>query len=72
MKIHPVLLIFLVGLPASVAAANAADQAATSSAERLGSVSFSVSCAPAVEAQSTRPEFDHVKAIVSSARLAVK
>jgi tetratricopeptide (TPR) repeat protein len=54
MKIHPLLLIFLVGLPAGVAAGNAASQAATSSAERLGSVSFSVSCASAVEARFTR------------------
>ena len=54
MKIHHLLLIFLVGLPAGVAAGNAASQAATSSAERLGSVSFSVSCASAVEVRFTR------------------
>jgi tetratricopeptide (TPR) repeat protein len=54
MKIHHLLLIFLVGLPAGVAAGNAASQAAASSAERLGSVSFSVSCASAVEVRFTR------------------
>jgi tetratricopeptide (TPR) repeat protein len=55
MKIHPLLLIFLVGLPAGVAAGNApTEQAAASSAERLGSVSFSVSCASAVEVRFTR------------------
>ncbi|MEA3198095.1 MAG: hypothetical protein QOF32_2147 [Gammaproteobacteria bacterium] len=54
MRFHPVLLIFLVGLQAGVAAAHAAGPATTSSAERLGTVSFPVSCAPAVQARLTR------------------
>jgi tetratricopeptide (TPR) repeat protein len=54
MKFHPVLLIFLVGLQAGVAAAHAAGPATTSSAERLGTVSFPVSCVPAVQARLTR------------------
>jgi tetratricopeptide (TPR) repeat protein len=68
MKIHRVLLIALVGLPfglvggiaasqtaaASAGSAAAAAPDAASSAERLGTVSFSVSCAPAVQARFTR------------------
>jgi tetratricopeptide (TPR) repeat protein len=56
MKCHPVLLIFLVGLPAGITAAHDASPAAPSSstAERLGTVSFPVSCAPAVQARFTR------------------
>ncbi|MDP9008710.1 MAG: hypothetical protein M3N91_08385 [Pseudomonadota bacterium] len=54
MKFHPVLLIFLVGLPAGIAAGNAASPATTSSAERLGTVSFPVSCTAAVQARFTR------------------
>jgi hypothetical protein len=49
MKFHPVLLIFLVGLQAGVAAAHAASPATTSSAERLGTVSFPVGCVAARE-----------------------
>jgi tetratricopeptide (TPR) repeat protein len=56
MKCHPVLLIFLVGLPAGITAAYEASPATPSSstAERLGTVSFPVSCAPAVQARFTR------------------
>jgi tetratricopeptide (TPR) repeat protein len=56
MKCHPVLLIFLIGLPAGIAAAYDASLAVPSSptAERLGTVSFPVSCAPAVQARFTR------------------
>jgi tetratricopeptide (TPR) repeat protein len=56
MKCHPVLLFFLVGLPAGIAAAYDASSATPSSstAERLGTVSFPVSCAPAVQARFTR------------------
>jgi tetratricopeptide (TPR) repeat protein len=61
MNIHRVLLIFLVGLPPGLAAGHAASQTAAASAEgaaasaeRLGTVSFSVSCAPAVQARFTR------------------
>jgi tetratricopeptide (TPR) repeat protein len=56
MKCHPVLLIFLVGLPAGITAAYEASPATPSSstAERLGIVSFPVSCAPAVQARFTR------------------
>ena len=56
MKCHPVLLIFLVGLPAGIAAAHDASPAisSASTAERLGTVSFPVSCAPAVQARFTR------------------
>ena len=56
MKCHPVLLIFLVGLPAGIAAAYDASPAipSSSTAERLGTVSFPVSCAPAVQARFTR------------------
>jgi tetratricopeptide (TPR) repeat protein len=55
MKIHPLLLISLIGTAGFAAEKNAlTDRAVTSSAERLGTVSFSVSCAPAVEARFTR------------------
>jgi len=56
MKCHPALLIFLIGLPAGIAAAYDASPAAPSlpTAERLGTVSFPVSCAPAVQARFTR------------------
>src|ERR1700674_4663764 len=54
MKIHPLLLISLIA-PAGIAAANAATgQTTASAAERLGTVSFSVSCASAVQARFTR------------------
>ena len=54
MKIHPLLLICLIA-PAGIAAANAAtSQTTTSAAERLGTVSFPVSCASAVQARFTR------------------
>jgi len=53
MKIYLLLLISLLG-PTAFAAENAATQTTTSSAERLGTVSFSVSCAPAVGARFTR------------------
>jgi tetratricopeptide (TPR) repeat protein len=56
MKCHPALLIFLVGLPAGIAAAYETAPATPSSptAEHLGTVSFPVSCAPAVQARFTR------------------
>jgi len=56
MKCHPVLLIFLVGLPAGITPAYEASPATPSSstAESLGTVSFPVSCAPAVQARFTR------------------
>jgi hypothetical protein len=56
MKCHPALLIFLVGLPAGIADAYEAGPATPSSstAERLGTVSFPVSCAPAVQERFTR------------------
>src|ERR1700722_12040622 len=61
MHIHRVLLILLIGLPRGLAAGHAASQTAAAaaegaaaSAERLGTVSFSVSCAPAVQARFTR------------------
>jgi hypothetical protein len=49
MKIHRLLLISLLGLPAGIAAASPATPA-----ERLGTVSFPVSCASAVQARFTR------------------
>jgi tetratricopeptide (TPR) repeat protein len=55
MKIYSLLLISLIGTTGFAAEKNAAtDRAVTSSAERLGAVSFSVSCASAVEARFTR------------------
>lgn len=55
MKIYPLLLISLIGSAGIAAEKNAAtDRPAASSAERLGTVSFAVSCAPAVEARFTR------------------
>jgi hypothetical protein len=55
MKFYPLLLISLIGTAAFAAEKNAAtDRPITSSAERLGTVSFSASCAPAVEARFTR------------------
>jgi tetratricopeptide (TPR) repeat protein len=54
MKIYPLLLISLIG-PTGFAAENAAtSQTTTSSAERLGTVSFSVSCAASVQTRFTR------------------
>jgi tetratricopeptide (TPR) repeat protein len=53
MKTHRALLIFLLGLPAGIAAASPATPS-SSTAERLGTVSFSVSCASAVQARFTR------------------
>ena len=54
MKIYPLLLISLIGT-GDIAAANAAtSQTTTSAAERLGTVSFSVSCESAVQARFTR------------------
>jgi len=54
MKIYPLLLISLIAT-AGFAAENAAiDRTVVSSAERLGTVSFSDSCAPAVQARFTR------------------
>jgi len=54
MKIYPLLLISLIAT-AGFAAENAAiDRTVVSSAERLGTLSFSVSCAPAVQARFTR------------------
>jgi tetratricopeptide (TPR) repeat protein len=55
MKIYPLLLISLIG-PAGIAAGNAAtSQTTTSAAERLGTVSFSVSCAsPSAQTRFTR------------------
>jgi tetratricopeptide (TPR) repeat protein len=54
MKIYPLLLISLIGT-AGFAADNAATgRTITSSTERLGTVSFSVSCASAVQARFTR------------------
>jgi tetratricopeptide (TPR) repeat protein len=54
MKVHSLLLISLIGT-AGFAAENATTSpATTSSAERLGTVSFSVSCATAVQTRFTR------------------
>jgi tetratricopeptide (TPR) repeat protein len=51
MKIYSLLVISLIGLPAGYAAGNTAtSQSTPSSPERLGTVSFSVSCASAVQA----------------------
>jgi tetratricopeptide (TPR) repeat protein len=55
MKFHPWLLISLIATAAFAAEKNApTGRPVASSAERLGAVSFSVSCAPAVEARFTR------------------
>jgi tetratricopeptide (TPR) repeat protein len=55
MKIYPLLLVSLFGTAGLAAEKNAAtDRPAAASTERLGTVSFSVSCAPAVEARFTR------------------
>jgi tetratricopeptide (TPR) repeat protein len=55
MKIYALLLISLIGTAALAAEKNAAtDRPAAASAERLGTVSFPVACAPAVEARFTR------------------
>jgi tetratricopeptide (TPR) repeat protein len=55
MKFYPLLLISLIATAAFAAEKNApTGRPVTSSAERLGTVSFSVSCAPAVEARFTR------------------
>ncbi len=55
MKFHPLLLISLIATAAFAAEKNApTGRPVASSAERLGTVSFSVSCAPAVEARFTR------------------
>jgi tetratricopeptide (TPR) repeat protein len=55
MKFYPLLLISLIATAAFAAENNApTGRPVTSSAERLGTVSFSVSCAPAVEARFTR------------------
>jgi len=55
MKFYPLLLISLIATAAFAAEKNApTGRPVASSAERLGTVSFSVSCAPAVEARFTR------------------
>jgi tetratricopeptide (TPR) repeat protein len=55
MKIYPLLLISLIGTTGFAAEKNGAtDRPVASSAERLGTVSFSDSCAPAVEVRFTR------------------
>ncbi|MEA3159767.1 MAG: hypothetical protein QOD95_1315 [Gammaproteobacteria bacterium] len=55
MKFYPLLLISLIATAAFAAEKNAPPgRPVASSAERLGAVSFSVSCAPAVEARFTR------------------
>jgi tetratricopeptide (TPR) repeat protein len=53
MKFYPLLLISLIGTT-GFAAENAASRTTTTPAERLGTVSFSVSCASAVEARFNR------------------
>jgi tetratricopeptide (TPR) repeat protein len=54
MKIHPLLLIALIGTAGFAAETATTSQTTASSAERLGTVSFAVSCSSAVEARFTR------------------
>jgi tetratricopeptide (TPR) repeat protein len=55
MKIYSLLLIGLIAVPAGFASAHAATgEITTSGIERLGTVSFPVSCAPSVQARFTR------------------
>jgi tetratricopeptide (TPR) repeat protein len=54
MKIYPLLLLSLIGPTGFAAETAATSQTTASSAERLGTVSFSVSCASAVQSRFTR------------------
>jgi tetratricopeptide (TPR) repeat protein len=54
MKIHPLLLIALIPTAGFAAETATTSQTTASSAERLGTVSFAVSCSSAVEARFTR------------------